>query len=175
MGLLIGIYKESVELSFVYLIEGCGKTLSEINDTIPHTRIDMGYWYAECDLPQVSIRKWVLFSVVLPIKKTTTFPIKDLRKTLSQYVMSDRKLLNHTPNVKNLSQTGNTHRGIVWIFRWCLLSTNIIGDRESYNLANFLLITLYHIQWMIPIPFYTQNSFCNNRRSFSYWQVLILN
>ena len=49
------IYKESVELTFVYLIEGCGKTQSEINDTIPHTRIDMGYGYAERDLPQVSI------------------------------------------------------------------------------------------------------------------------
>ena len=49
-------YKESVELTFVYLIEGCGKTSLEINDTIPHTRIDMGYGYAERDLPQVSIR-----------------------------------------------------------------------------------------------------------------------
>ena len=37
------IYKESVELTSVYLNEGCGKTLLEINDTIPHTRIDMGY------------------------------------------------------------------------------------------------------------------------------------
>ena len=37
------IYKESVELTFVYLLEGCGKTRLEINDTIPHTRIDMGY------------------------------------------------------------------------------------------------------------------------------------
>ena len=27
----------------VYLSEGCGKTQLEINDTIPHTRIDMGY------------------------------------------------------------------------------------------------------------------------------------
>ena len=41
------IYKESVELTSVYLNEGCGKTLLEINDTIPHTRIDMGYGYAE--------------------------------------------------------------------------------------------------------------------------------
>ena len=39
-----GIYKESVELTSVYLSEGCGKTLVEINGTIPHTRIDMGYW-----------------------------------------------------------------------------------------------------------------------------------
>ena len=53
---LVIMYKESVELTFVYLIEGCGKTSLEINDTIPHTRIDMGYGYAERDLPQVSIR-----------------------------------------------------------------------------------------------------------------------
>ena len=43
----LSIYKESVELTSVYLIEGCGKTLIAINDTIPHTRIDMGYGYAE--------------------------------------------------------------------------------------------------------------------------------
>ena len=49
--------KESVELTFVYQVEGCGKTQAKINDTIPHTRIDMGYGYAERDLPQVSIRK----------------------------------------------------------------------------------------------------------------------
>ena len=53
---MISIYKESVELTSVYLIEGCGKTLIAINDTIPHTRIDMGYGYTERDLPQVSIR-----------------------------------------------------------------------------------------------------------------------
>ena len=39
----MGIYKESVEQTFVYLLEGCGKTPIAINDTIPHTRIDMGY------------------------------------------------------------------------------------------------------------------------------------
>ena len=49
------IYKESVEPTFVYLIEGCGKTSIAINDTIPHTRIDIGY--AEHDPPLVSIRR----------------------------------------------------------------------------------------------------------------------
>ena len=43
---IMDIYKESVELTFVHLHEGCGKTLAKINDTIPHTRIDMGYGYA---------------------------------------------------------------------------------------------------------------------------------
>ena len=54
---MMRIYKESVELTFVYQVEGSGKTQAKINDTIPHTRIDMGYGYAERDLPQVSIRK----------------------------------------------------------------------------------------------------------------------
>ena len=55
--MIYGINKESVELTSVYLNEGCGKTLLEINDTIPHTRIDMGYQGTEYALPQVSIRK----------------------------------------------------------------------------------------------------------------------
>ena len=33
--LLIGIYKESVELTFVYLIEGCGKTLAKKTTQYP--------------------------------------------------------------------------------------------------------------------------------------------
>ena len=51
------IYKESVELTFVYLLEGCGKTRLETNDTIPHTRVDMGYQGAERTYPQVPTRK----------------------------------------------------------------------------------------------------------------------
>ncbi len=35
--------KESVELNFVYLREGCSKTCVRINDAIPHTWIDMEY------------------------------------------------------------------------------------------------------------------------------------
>ena len=31
--------KESVELTFVYQVGGCGKTLTTINDAIPHTWI----------------------------------------------------------------------------------------------------------------------------------------
>jgi hypothetical protein len=52
----VGIYKESVELTFVYLLEGCGKTQSEINDTIPHTVVDMEYQGAECTYLHVSTR-----------------------------------------------------------------------------------------------------------------------
>ena len=49
---MIGTYKESVELTFVYLNEGCGKTHAKINDTIPHTVVDMGYQGAERTYPQ---------------------------------------------------------------------------------------------------------------------------
>ena len=44
-------------VNLVHLTEGCGKTRLEINDTIPHTRIDMGYQGTEYALPHVSIRK----------------------------------------------------------------------------------------------------------------------
>ena len=73
----MGIYKESVELTFVYLLEGCGKTLSKIEDTIPHTRIDMGYRGTQNvpvhrDLYEVSV---VPFRLLL--LKTSTFSNKD--------------------------------------------------------------------------------------------------
>ena len=83
-----GIYKESVELTSVYPNEGCGKTLSEINDTIPHTRIDMGYRGTQ----NVPVHRYLYEVSAVPYrpsdKKTTTFSLEDLRKTLSQYVMS---------------------------------------------------------------------------------------
>ena len=81
-----GIYKESVELTFVYLHEGCGKTLAKINDTIPHTRIDMGYQ----GMQNVPVHRYLYESECCSVhplaKKTSTFSCKDLRKTLSQYV-----------------------------------------------------------------------------------------
>ena len=78
------IYKKSVELTFVYLLEGCGKTQSEINDTIPHTRIDMGYWSTQ----NVPVHRHLYEVGVVPYRpsdrKTTTFSLEDLRKSLSQ-------------------------------------------------------------------------------------------
>ena len=53
---MTSIYKESVELTFVYPNEGCGKTLLKITDTIPHTVVDMEYQGAECTYPHVSTR-----------------------------------------------------------------------------------------------------------------------
>ena len=46
----LNIYKESVESTFVYQNGGCGKTLTKINDTMPHTWIVWGR-YAECVQP----------------------------------------------------------------------------------------------------------------------------
>ena len=37
------VNKESVELTLVYQVGGCGKTLTTINDAIPHTWIVWGY------------------------------------------------------------------------------------------------------------------------------------
>ncbi len=48
--------KKSVELTFVHPTEGCGKTQSEMNDTIPHTVVDMGYQGAERTYPHESTR-----------------------------------------------------------------------------------------------------------------------
>ena len=79
------IYKESVEPTFVYLIEGCGKTPIAINETIPHTRIYMGYQGTQ----NVPVHRYLYESECCSVPscymKTTTFSRKDLRKTLSQY------------------------------------------------------------------------------------------
>ena len=68
------IYKESVELTSAYLLEGCGKPPTAINDTIPHTRIDLGY--AEHGY----LYEGGCCSVPSCYMKTTAFSRKDLRK-----------------------------------------------------------------------------------------------
>ena len=65
--------------------------------------------HAECARPQVSIRKWVLFRIALLIKKTSTFSDKDLRKTLSQYVMSGDVESSDSTNIGKLFHSNNTH------------------------------------------------------------------
>lgn len=79
------------EADFVYPIEGCGKTLSEINGTIPHTRIDMKYRGAITPTACIYTRMSVVRQSYA-LKKTTTFSIADLRKTLSQYVVKSGKI-----------------------------------------------------------------------------------
>ena len=84
------IYKESVELTFVHPTEGCGKTQSEINDTIPHTVVDRGIKAQNAPI-LMNLHEVSVVPSHPSDKKTSTFSIKDLRKTLSQYVMSDSK------------------------------------------------------------------------------------
>ena len=69
-----------MELTFVYLLEGCGKTYAKINDTIPHTRIDMGVQVRRTR-PATGIYTKVSVVPYRPLAlKTTTFSNKDLRK-----------------------------------------------------------------------------------------------
>ena len=85
------IYKESVELTSFHLVEGCGKTQAKINDTIPHTRIDMGYWVRRTR-PATGIYTKVSVVPCHPSsKKTSTFSTKDLRKNTFTIFMSDVK------------------------------------------------------------------------------------
>ena len=79
-----------MELTSVYPIEGCGKTLLRITDTIPHTVVDMEYQGAERTYPMY-LHEVSVVPCYPSDKKTSTFSRKDLRKTLSQYVMSDSK------------------------------------------------------------------------------------
>ena len=97
--------------------------------------------HAECARPQISIRKWVLFRTMLPIQKTSTFSIKDLRKTLSQYVIS-RTLVAWWYKCKDFSWTDNTHWGIVrkiYLLKKCQhISQRTDSNNENlvFNFAN---------------------------------------
>ncbi len=71
------MYKmKSVELNFVYLREGCSKTLNQINNAIPHTWIDMEYRGAQIHPVHYLNKKRVPF-VALDSLKTATFSRKD--------------------------------------------------------------------------------------------------
>ena len=107
------IYKESVELTFVYLLEGCGKTLSKISDTIPHTRIDMGYRVRRTR-PATGI--YTKVSVVpsrLLLLKTSTFSNKDLRKTLSQICNIRRQKPHDSTNLRKSFYKRTTLTGVL--------------------------------------------------------------
>ena len=72
-----------MELTFVYLSEGCGKTQAKINDTIPNIVVGMGYQGTESTYPHKSTRSECCSVRPLALK-TTTFSVEDLRKPLSQ-------------------------------------------------------------------------------------------
>ena len=77
---MVGINKESVELTFVYLHEGCGKTQLEINDTIPHTVVDMGYQGAECTYPHESTRSECCSVSSFQLRKLPHFHVRTCEK-----------------------------------------------------------------------------------------------
>ena len=90
------IYKESVELTSVYPIEGCGKTRSWTNGTIPHTRIDMGYR----GTLNVPVHEYLYESECCPYHP----------HDLENFHIFDRGLAKNTFTIcKHFSFTGNTH------------------------------------------------------------------
>jgi hypothetical protein len=112
-----GIYKESVELTFVYQVEGCEKTQAKINDTIPHTRIDMGVRVRRTR-PATGIYTKVSVVPYRPLAlKTSPFSTWDSRKTLSQICNVRRQKPRDLTNVrksfyKRTTLTGVLHRRI---------------------------------------------------------------
>ena len=91
----------------VYLQRGSDKTLTKINDTMPHTWIVWGI-YARIVHSRIAIQEMsaVRYPTVL---KTSTFSIKDCEKHF-QYVCY---LSNSTTKLKRISQTNNTLWGII--------------------------------------------------------------
>jgi len=80
--------KRKCGADFVYLTEGCGKTLTiDKRHNTPHS--DRYGISKTQNVPTTSIyTKVSAVRLVLIVKKTSTFSVKDLRKTLSHYVMS---------------------------------------------------------------------------------------
>ena len=78
------IYKESVELTFVYQVGGCGMTLTEINDAIPHTWIVWGR-YAERIPPHSYTRKSVVRRP--SVLKLPHFLLRTIRKHFQKNVL----------------------------------------------------------------------------------------
>ena len=81
------------EAEFVYLIEGCGKTLYEINDTKPHTRIDMTEQDTKCPV-SYSTQEWV--------SSVRSF-------VLENYHIFDKGLAKNTFTICNCRGTGRTN------------------------------------------------------------------
>ena len=110
------INKESVELTSVYLSEGCGKTWLEINDTIPHTRIDMGYRGTK----NVPFHRYLYESECCPYRPTSLENFHILRKGLAKNtftICNDNQFTDYHCKGKIFSLTNNTHKGVLqrWI------------------------------------------------------------
>ena len=110
----MGIYKESVELTFVYLLEGCGKTQSEINDTIPHTVVDMGYQGAERTYPHESTRSECCSVSSIRLENYHIFSRGLAKKHFHKYVMSGGQPRDLT-NVRKSFYKRTTLTGVLCI------------------------------------------------------------
>mgnify|MGYP003437877105 CR=1 FL=1 len=85
----------------VYPTEGCGKTL--VKDKRYNTPHSNRYGVSR-HIKHLSTYIYTRMSVVrsaLLTKKTSTFSIKDLRKTLSQYVLSNENSVRHHKYMKS--------------------------------------------------------------------------
>ena len=100
-----------MELTFVYPTEGCGKTQSEINDTIPHTVVDMGYQGAECTYPHESTRSECCSVSSFLQENFHIFNQGLAKKHFHKYVKSNGSAA-WLYKSKHFSFTDNTHRGI---------------------------------------------------------------
>ena len=103
------IQKESVEMISVYYYEGCGKTQTEINDTMPHTWTVWGR-YAERVQPHSYTRN-ECYSFILQFRKLPHFHSRTA-KTLSICLL----FCNSTTKLKRIFETNNTHSGHCNIF-----------------------------------------------------------
>ena len=109
---MVWLQKESVELTSVYPNEGCGKTQSEINDTIPHTVVDMGHQGTECTYPHDSTRNECCFVPSFRLENYHIF-IRGLAKNTFTIFNARRHMPNDSPNVGRIFRINNTHWGIV--------------------------------------------------------------
>ena len=120
------IDKESVKLTSVHLIEGCGKTLTKINDTIPHTRIDMGYRGTQ----NVPFHRYLYESECCPYcpYRLENFHIfnKGLAKNTFTICNAKRSKPNDSTNVRKSFYKQTTLTGVLQRLKYILTSLSNI-------------------------------------------------
>jgi hypothetical protein len=117
----------------VYYYEGCGKTQTEINDTMPHTWI---VWvYAQSVHSRIAIQEMSAIRSSFSLENFHIF-IVGLRKHF-QYVCN--QMITRT-KLENIFQTNNTQRDIVYKK---LQPTNCNIIRKRNNLFGFNILMDY--------------------------------
>ena len=81
--------KRKCGVDFVYLIEGCGMTRTEINDTMPHTWIVWGE-YAKCVQSHNYTRNECCR--IPSVLKTSTFSIRECENTFYMSAKREKRL-----------------------------------------------------------------------------------